>query len=266
MTQPKILTLDIETAPITAYTWGLFKQNIGLNQIKKDWHLLAWAAKWYGDSASKIMYEDNRNAKDISDDKRLVTGLAHLLNQTDIVVTQNGEKFDLKKINARALLNGLAPIRPCASTDILKEGRKVFSFTSHKLEYVADKVNKKYKKLKHKNYPGFELWSAILNGDQKAWREMEVYTKHDVLSTEEAYTTIQGWIATQALSSFNDESQMQCRCGSTKLRKEGFAYTPAGKYQIYNCLTCGKWPRSPINLLSAEKRRNTLREYRGGRD
>lgn len=266
MSTPKILTLDIETAPITAYTWGLFKQNIGLNQIKKDWHLLAWAAKWYDDPASKIMYEDNRNAKNVSDDKRLVAGLARLLNQTDIVVTQNGEQFDLKKINARALLNGLPPIRPCASTDILKEGRKVFSFTSHKLEYVADKVNKKYKKLKHKNYPGFELWSAILAGDQKAWREMEVYTKHDVLATEEIYTTIQGWIATQAISSFNDEAQMQCRCGSTKLHKEGFAYTPAGKYQIYHCLKCGKWPRSPVNLLSAEKRRNTTREYRGGRD
>lgn len=268
MSTPKILTLDIETAPITAYTWGLFKQNIGLNQIKTDWHLLAFAAKWYGDPASKIIYHDSRREKDVHNDKHLIQKLSDLLNRADIVVTQNGEQFDLKKINARAVIHGLPPIRPCASTDILKEGRKVFSFTSHKLEYVADKVNKKYKKLKHNKYPGFELWSAILNGDQKAWKEMEIYTKHDVLSTEEIYTIIQGWISTQAISSFNDEAKMQCRCGSTKLRKEGFAYTPAGKYQIYHCLRkgCGKWPRSPFNLLSAEKRRNTLREYRGGRD
>lgn len=264
MSTPKILTLDIETAPITAYTWGLFKQNIGLNQIKTDWHLLAFAAKWLGND--HVIYEDNRDAKDIRNDKRLVQCLARLLNEADIVVTQNGEQFDLKKINARAVINGLRPIRPCASTDILKEGRKVFSFTSHKLEYVADKLNKKYKKLKHANYPGFELWSAILDGDQKAWREMEVYTKHDVLATEEAYETIQGWISSQAISSFYDDAKMRCRCGSEKLIKKGFAFTPAGKYQIYNCLKCGKWPRSPINLLSAEKRRNTLREYRGGRD
>lgn len=266
MSTPKILVLDIETAPITAYTWGLFDQMIGLNQIKKDWHLLAWAAKWVGDPASKTMYQDNRDAKDISDDKNLVKGLAKLLNEADIVVTQNGEKFDLKKINARAVLNGLKPIKPCASTDILKEGRKVFSFTSHKLEYVADKINKKYKKLKHNKYPGFDLWKAILDGDRKAWAEMKIYTIHDVLSTEEIYLTIQGWINTQALSSFHDDAKMRCRCGSAKLTKEGFAYTPAGKYQIYHCQTCGKWPRSPINLLSAEKRRNTLREYRGGRD
>jgi len=262
----KILTLDIETAPITAYTWGLFKQDIGLNQIKADWHLLAWAAKWYDDPASKIMYDDNRYAKNIQDDRQLIQGLARLLNQADIVVTQNGEKFDLKKINARAVIHGLPPIKPCASTDILKEGRKVFSFTSHKLEYVTDKLNRKYKKLKHKKYPGFELWKAVLKGDQKAWKEMEIYTKYDVLSTEEVYTTLQGWIATQALSSFHDDSKMRCRCGSANLCKKGFAYTPAGKYQIYLCRTCGKWPRSPSNLLSAEKRRNTLRDYRGGRD
>lgn len=264
MSTPKILVLDIETAPITAYTWGLFKQNIGLNQIKTDWHLLAWAAKWVGED--KCYYADNRSKKDITDDKDLVKGLIKLLNAADIVVTQNGEQFDLKKINARAVIHRLPPVKPVASTDILKEGRKVFSFTSHKLEYVADKINKKYKKLKHQKYPGFELWAAVLKGDKQAWKEMEVYTIHDVLSTEEVYTTIQGWIATQAISSFNDEATMQCRCGSTKLVKQGFAYTPAGKYQIYQCQKCGKWPRSPINLLSAEKRRNTLREYRGGRD
>lgn len=264
MSEPKILTLDIETAPITAYTWGLFKQDIGLNQIKTDWHLLAFAAKWVG--AKKTIYLDNRHNKDITDDKRLLIALSGLLSEADIVVTQNGDAFDLKKINARAVINGLRPIKPVASTDILKEGRKVFSFTSHKLEYVADKINTKYKKLKHAKYPGFELWSAILKGDQKAWKEMEVYTIHDVLSTEEIYLKIQGWIQTQAISSFYDDSKIRCRCGSNKLIKKGFAYTPAGKYQIYNCQTCGKWPRSPINLLSKEKRQNTLREYRGGRD
>lgn len=266
MSKPKILTLDIETAPITSYTWGLFKQNIGLNQIKNDWHLLAYAAKWYDEK--RVIYEDNRHSKDVHNDKRLVANLAKLLNEADIVVTQNGEQFDLKKINARAVILGLPPIKPVASTDILKEGRKVFNFTSHKLEYVADKVNKKYKKLKHNKFPGFELWAEVLKGNQAAWKEMEIYTKHDVLSTEEIYTIIKGWIATQALSSFEHDALMRCRCGSEKLEKRGYAYTPAGKYQIYHCLrkSCGKWSRGPANLLSAEKRKNTLREWRGGRD
>lgn len=263
MSKPKILIFDIETAPITAYTWGLFDQNIGLNQIKADWHLIAWAAKWYGDPASKIIYRDNRKSRNIQDDKQLVKELSDLLNEADIIITQNGEKFDVRKLNARAVINGLPPIKPCMSTDILRESRKVFAFTSHKLEYMTDKLNKKYKKLKHSKYPGFELWAAILAGDQKAWKEMEIYNKHDVLATEEAYNVIQGWIRIQPLSSGYDDAVMRCKCGSKNLIKKGYAWTDAGKYQIYRCQTCGKWPRAATNLLSHEKRRNTLRETRG---
>jgi len=103
--QPKILVFDIETAPITSYTWGLRDQNVGLNQIKDDWHLLAWAAKWYGEPASKTMYMDNRKAKNVQDDYKLVDGLSKLLNKTEIIITQNGEQFDVKKLNARAIFH-----------------------------------------------------------------------------------------------------------------------------------------------------------------
>lgn len=263
MSAAKILVFDIETAPITAYTWGLFDQNIGLNQIKSDWHLIAWAAKWYGDPASKTMYMDNRKSKNIQDDKKLVAGLSALLNEADIIITQNGEKFDMRKLSARAVINGLPPIKPCRSTDILKEGRKVFSFTSHKLEYVSEKLNKKYKKLKHDEYPGFELWSAILNGDKHAWEVMQTYTIHDVLATEETYSIIQGWIKTQNLAAYHEDALIRCKCGSKDLETRGFARTDAGKYQIYHCRACGKWPRSAVNVLNAEARRNLTRELKG---
>jgi DNA-directed RNA polymerase subunit RPC12/RpoP len=262
MSKAKILVFDIETSPITAYTWGLFDQNIGLNQIKRDWHLIGWAAKWLGEPASKTMYMDNSKAADITDDKKLVQGLADLLNQADIVVTQNGEQFDTKKLNARAIINRLPPIKPYKSTDILKEGRKVFKFTSHKLEYMADKLNTKYKKLDHREYPGFELWSAILNGDQRAWAVMKKYCIHDVLATEEAYVKMQGWIKTQNLSAYLGDSVMRCRCGSKRLQKRGYAHTEGGKYQIYQCQDCGKWPRGAQNLLSKEERKGRLRDGR----
>lgn len=259
--QPKILTLDIETAPIIAYTWGLFDQNVGLNQIKSDWHLIAWSAKWLGDPASKVMYMDNSKSKNIQDDKPLVMGLAALINQADVVITQNGDAFDIKKLNARAVIHRLPPIRPCRSTDILKEGRKVFKFTSHKLEYVTEMLNDRYKKLKHEEYPGFELWSAILKGDRRAWVVMKKYCIHDVLATEEAYQKIQGWIRTQNVSSM-DASTLRCPCGSAKVQSRGFTFTTAGKYQRYQCVGCGKWLKSAKNLLTTEKKRNLLRSYK----
>lgn len=262
LTKPKILTLDIETAPITAYVWGLREQNVGLNQIKSDWHLIAWAAKWFDEPASKVVYMDNSKSKNIQDDKALVKGLATLINQADVIITQNGDAFDIKKLNARAAIHRLPPIRPCRSVDILKEGRKVFKFTSHKLEYITEALNDKYKKLKHEEYPGFELWSAILKGDKHAWAVMKKYCIHDVLATEESYQKIQGWIKTQNVASYVDDSTLRCQCGSKSLRSRGFLFTTAGKYQRYQCKECSKWLKSATNLLTTEKKRSLLRSDR----
>jgi len=259
---PRILIFDIETAPITAYTWGLYDQNVGLNQIKSDWHLLSWAAKWLGEPASKVMYMDNSKARNVQDDKRLVQGLADLLNEADIIITQNGDAFDVKKLNARAVINGLPPIKPCKSIDILKEGRKVFKFTSHKLEYVTGMLNEKYKKLKHEEYPGFELWSAILKGEKRAWAVMKKYCIHDVLATEEAFQKIQGWINTQNISVYTDAMGMRCQCGSRYVTPRGYAYTAVGKFQRYNCRTCGKWLKSGKNLLTKQEKKRVLRNGR----
>jgi len=260
--QPKILVFDIETAPITAYTWGLWDQNIGINQIKSDWHILSWGAKWYGESVDKVMYMDNSKVRNVQDDKALVKGLWNLLDQADIVIAQNGDKFDIKKFNARAAIHGLPPVSPFKSTDTLKESKKVFSFTSHSLEYMSEKLNTKYKKLKHDKYPGFELWKAVLAGDQKAWAEMKVYCIHDVLATEELYQKIQGWIKTQNMACFFDDAEVRCRCGSTNIYKKGFVFTDAGKFQGYKCKDCGKRPKGRINLLSTLKKKNLLKEGR----
>jgi len=260
MSQPNIWVFDIETAPITAYTWGLYDQNLGLNQIKTDWHLLAWAAKKYGDPATKTVYMDNSKKDNIQDDYSLVLGLWKILNDADIVIAQNGDKFDIKKFNARAAIHGLQPINGLRSTDTLKESKKVFSFTSHSLEYMSQALNTKYKKLKHDKYPGFELWKAILSGDKKAWAEMKTYCVHDVLATEELYSKIQGWIKTQNLACYFDDARVRCRCGSTNVYKKGFVYTDAGKFQGYKCKDCGKRPKGRVNLFSSEKRKNLLKE------
>ena len=266
MTGPKILIFDIETAPIKAYTWGLWNQNIGLNQIKHDWHFLAWAAKWYGDPSSKVMYADNSKAKNVRDDRKLVKALWVLLDRADIVITQNGEKFDIRKFNARAVVHGLPPVSPFRSTDTLKESRRAFSFTSHKLAYMTEKVNKKYKKLPHNEYPGFELWVEVLKGNQRAWRVMKTYCIDDVLSTEELYDNIQGWIRTQNMANYFDDAKIRCRCGSTDIIKAGPVYTDVGKFQGYRCKRrgCNKRPRGNKNLFSTEKKGNQLKESKYG--
>jgi hypothetical protein len=254
--KPKILVFDIETAPIIAHVWRIWDENIGLNQIKKDWHVLSWSAKWYEDPPSKIMYRDQRDAKNIENDKEILKDLWELIDQADILVTQNGVSFDVKKLNARFLANDLPPPSPCKNVDTFLIAKKKFGFTSNKLEYMTDKFCKKYKKLKHKKFPGFELWSAVLAGNKDAWKEMERYNKHDVLALEELFTKLMPWDNSINFNMYDytDESNVVCSCGCKKFEKRGFYYTATAKFQRFRCTKCGAWTRGRKNELLKERR------------
>ncbi len=44
----KILLLDIESSPNTAHVWGLWQQNVSINQLMESSYVLCYAAKWLG--------------------------------------------------------------------------------------------------------------------------------------------------------------------------------------------------------------------------
>lgn len=253
---PRILVFDIETSPLLSYHWSLWQQDISLGQIKQDWHILSWAAKWLGDPPEKVMYEDQRNAKDITNDRKLLKGIWKLLDEADIVLTQNGRSFDVKKLNARFVLMGFPPPSSFKHIDTRVLAKKHFAFTSNKLEYMTDKLCTKYKKLKHNKFPGFSMWLACMSGNRDAWKEMERYNKHDVLSLEELYQKLSAWDKTINFNLYRDDSNHICSCGSKEFKLNGYAYTAAGKFQRYVCKKCGAESRSKINLLSKEKRKS----------
>jgi hypothetical protein len=254
-TGPKILLFDIETSPMLGHVWSLWENNVALNQLHTDWHVLAWAAKWLGDTEDKVMYQDQRNAKDIEDDSHLLKNIWSLLDMCDIAVGQNSKKFDTKKLNARFILNGFQPPTKYRQIDTVEIAKRRFGFTSNKLEYMTDKLCTKYKKSKHKKFSGFELWKECLAGNMEAWEEMKEYNTFDVLSLEELYLILRPWADNHLnLSVYDEGVAVICsRCGGTSLHKRGFAYTSVGKYQKWRCL-CGAETRDKINLLSKEKR------------
>lgn len=249
---PKILFMDIETAPIMGYFWDIWEQNIPLNMIERDWFILSWAAKFQGEN--KVMYMDQRNAKNIEDDSKILKVIWDLLNEADIIVTQNGRAFDEKKLNARFILNGMQPPAPFKHIDTKLIASRKFKFTSNKLEYMTEKLNKKYKKLKHEKFSGFSLWKECLAGNKLAWKEMEKYNKYDVLSLEELYNTLIPWDSSINFSVYYDDEDMTCSCGSKKFIKFGYRYTTSGKFQRYRCESCGADHKGKINLLSKEKK------------
>jgi hypothetical protein len=257
---PKVLVLDIETSPIEARVWGIRDQFIGHTRVRKDWTIIAWAAKWLGEPASKIMYRDQRSAKNIADDSRMLRDIHQLMDEADIILTQNGNRFDVKKLNARFILNDFPPPSPFKKLDTCVIAATKFGFTSNKLDYLTDKLCTKYKKLKHKKFPGDELWDECLDGNPEAWAEMEKYNKHDVLALEELYGVLGPWVADMNFGLYIDDAKPVCRqCGSDQLILRGAAYTESGKFHKYQCKSCRGWGRGSQNQLSQEKRQSLLK-------
>lgn len=183
--KPKILFLDIETAPIEAYTWGLFDQNIGINQIKSDWYMLCWSAKWLD---WDFVLSDQLSTKESikKNDKRISKSVLELMNSADIIVGHNIDAFDVKKINARLIYNGCPLPTHYQTIDTLKLARKIFGITSNKLDYlcrfmwVGQKVSTW----------GFELWERCVKWEQEALDLMREYCQNDVVILEKLYKKI----------------------------------------------------------------------------
>lgn len=257
-TGPRILILDIETAPIFGAVWGLFNNFVSLEQIRDDWFILSYSAKWLNDEV--LEYRDQRASPNIEDDRALLGRLWELLDEADIVVAHNGRRFDVKKINARFILNGYHPPSPFKIVDTLETARRNFAFTSNKLQYLADRLTTT-KKRQHGKFPGYLLWQQVLLGNQEAWEEMELYNRDDVLALEELYLLMLPW--DEKAPNFGlyvqDEAPVCPRCGSHDVAESDKTHKLAvGEYRLFQCQTCHGWSRGRNLINSATKRKNLL--------
>lgn len=257
MTKPKTTILDIETATITAHVWGLWDQNVGLNQIAEDWRILSFASKTLGEK--EITYVDAQRKED---ERELLQVLWSILDDSDIIVAHNGKKFDIKKINARLIQEKFPPYSPVKIVDTLLVAKQVAAFTSNKLEYLTDRLCT-VKKLKHSKFPGFELWKECFAGNPKAWAEMKKYNIRDITSLEELYLFLRPWMTghpnTGAYIEPNSPNGVVCpRCGSEHVWKRGTSYTQVGQYQRYQCGDCKGWSRGRTLLKKALERKHII--------
>jgi hypothetical protein len=257
LSKPRILVLDIETAPILANVWKTWKENVGLEQIRADWYILSFSAKWLG--AKRVIYRDQSRAKDIENDVALMQELHALLDEADMVVAHNGRRFDLKKINVRFLMHRLSPPSPFVIVDTLEIAKRHFAFTSNRLAFLTDQLCAE-KKLTHAEFPGFTLWKECLAGNRKAWAEMKRYNIQDVVSLEELYLLLRPWAEGHPnVAAYSEPDRPACpRCGSEDMRQKGYRHTQVGRYARFQCNGCGGWARGRLMVNSKEQRKNLL--------
>jgi uncharacterized protein YprB with RNaseH-like and TPR domain len=249
--QLRVLALDIETSLMKAYVFNTGEQFIGHSDIETDWHILSFGAKWVGDADSKLIYKDTQNG----DDRGILKVLWELLDKADIVLTQNGTKFDAKKINARFMVHGFPPPKPYVHFDTYKLTKKVASFTSHSLAYLTSKFCTKHKKTSHGEFPGKTLWIEYSKGNPKARKAMREYNIDDVLSLEELYLKIRAWAPDSMPKVFAmTVGSRECgTCGYEGPMREGRPrYSKKGVYKQHSCKSCGAW--QPAEKMKGEKK------------
>jgi len=247
----KILLLDIETAPNKVFTWGLWNQNIAINQIEEAGYTLCWAAKWYGKKNVMFasLFRDGA--------EEMLKQVYNLIDEADVVIHYNGTKFDLPTLNQEFAKMRWSPPSPVLEIDLLKTARKKFRLPSNKLAFVVEYLGLS-KKVAHK---GMELWRGCMRGDPKSWKIMEKYNKGDLPPLEDIYNYLRPWISNHPnYGLFEDSEVPTCpSCGGHHLQKRGYAYTATQKYQRLQCQDCGSWSREKFTAITKENRKQVLK-------
>lgn len=239
----KILLFDEENSPNLSWTWGAYEQNtLGMVQ---EWYMLSFAYKWLGDRTIKAysLPDFKGYKKDKTNDKELVTELWKLLDEAEIVVGHNSDRFDIRKANARFLEHGLAPPSPYKTVDTLKLARKHFMFNTNKLNDICERLGVG-SKLKT---GGFGLWLGCMSGDKKSWKQMVKYNKQDVELLEGVYNKLKPWSNNHPNVALLDNKTNSCPiCGSDKIQRRGYSITKTNKFQRIQCQSCSGWSRARL--------------------
>lgn len=226
----KILLLDIETRPAQAYIWRAYgEQNVSVDQLIDAGGVICVGAKWLGEKTT-YLYSDWEHGH-----VEMLIAIHEMLSHADAVVTYNGDRFDLPKLQGEFLLNGLGPTPPCTSIDIIKSVRK-FGFFMNKLAFIGPLLSQGSKV----DTGGFSLWTGVMGGDHKAEKKMAKYCIQDVVLLEKLYLRVRPFIKNHP--HLGKVGAHECgACGSGKMHSRGSRRTKAFKIQRLQCQACGSW-------------------------
>lgn len=229
MQPDKILILDIEWRPTKVWVWRAWDENVNPEQIIEDGGILCIGMKWLG-KREKFFFSEWEHGK-----KKMLKETHDLLSQANAVVTYNGDKYDLPKINGELVRYGFSPPPPSTSIDIIRAVKKL-GFFMNRLAFIGPFLGLG-NKVKHE---GFDLWMKVLSGDERAQRRMQRYCNRDVTLTEQLYLKVRPFIKDHP--HLGEITKLQCgACGSSKFHSRGYRRTRAMKIQRLQCVSCKGW-------------------------
>jgi len=223
----KVITYDIEVSPLKAWMYGT-KWEPKLVKIIEQQKILSFAYKVLGEKKTHVIAN--------IPEKKMLKEIWGVLDDCDIAIGHNVDKFDRRMMNAFFLRAGMKPPSPYHTIDTLKIARRHFYLPSNSLKDVAIELG-----LNPKLDCGFELVEGCMAGDTKAWKAYKAYNKRDVTLTEEIYIILRPWDTNPV--SITAEEGACTSCGGHSLKKKGTRLNKSGtqEYQRYRCGDCGAW-------------------------
>ena len=230
----RVLILDIESKPLIAYVWDKKPNWIPDQQIIDFGGMMCFAAKWLGES--EVFY----HSEEEDGYSGMVRAAYKLLDQADIVVTYNGDRYDIKRLNNEFLKMGLTPPSPFRSIDLFKTNRKQFDLPSRKLDYIAG-LTGVGNKIEH---TGFKLWIDCLAHDPEAWALMRTYNEEDVRLTERLYIKLLPWLTNIPHMGMFVTDGACPYCGFDEVQDTGrLTRTHVQTYKLFQCTNCEGYSR-----------------------
>lgn len=235
----RTLIFDLETAPMLAYIWRPDDSYIPHERSEHDSFLLCWGAKWRDKPQVQSAVLTPKEARN-QDDTRIVTQLADLIRQADVIVAHNINRFDLPMLNNRLLLLGLEPIGPVTTLDTLTLARKSFRLLYNRLDYLGEVLG-----LGRKIKTDFDLWRKCYQGDSKALEEMRRYNKRDVVLLGQVLEKMLPYLngVPRLMDGDGTDHNGGCPWCGAEVVKAGFYRTGASTFQKVQCVKCHKFSR-----------------------
>lgn len=242
--KPNILFWDIETSLMKAYTFSLWPERISIDDVISDWRILCICYAWNDEPPQEIT----------GTEKEIVRKFSKILNEADISVYHNGDKFDLKRLRSKIVEYGLPSIKQFNSAntvDTYKVVKKECNFSSNKLDFIARNVMK----IGSKIVTNKKLWIDATEGCEDALARMVTYCKRDVVVLRNVYKRLRPYITNHPnMNHYSNGDSVCTNCGSSHIQKRGFRLTRVGRYQAYQCLDCTGYFQSGKNLQTTPTR------------
>jgi len=252
----RMLLFDLETSQTISGHYGMWDVRINKDDVLHPWFIMSGAWKWYGEKErySVNMLDDPerfaKNRFDIRDlffdDYHIVKKLHEVLTEADVLIFQNGIKFDIKKFNTRCEFHGLPPIGQKIMIDLYVIAKRHFDLESNSLAYMC-----KFFKIKGKTKTSDGLFRRAMLCYTDAIKELSEYNKDDLWpSLEGLFNKLRPYIKNLNYGLYSIGHVCK-NCGSPRLEEsEERIYTMTTVKAQLRCLDCRSLTKIGKSLVS----------------